>query len=260
MRAFTVALLFCFLSTPVLVVASDKQQELHQLWERFAPGIHISLDKKENTYPFHGRILGDSQNFLHSGPYNWAHESTVYELFFADQSKLARSIYSLAISEKDITADIALDRFERGVQGFHYDVVQISHWATKVLHRQMIIPLEEEQEFLRLMLADGVLNIARGEVVPSGKIKHVLGASTGKKRTIEQNLLHERLHVLWDEDEEFQRNNISAWKVLTETEKGEVSKALPGYSKEKELQVIEEWAVRQAEQLPVEQRKKLAGL
>jgi hypothetical protein len=190
----------------------------------------------------------------------WPWRQYGYELYFASSAELARSIYGLALETGDVAADMTLERFERGAQGFHYSLDQICRWAENLLSGRTSPRTGEERRLLDRLLLEGVLICRERKVVPGGAIHHVLGAAKGKKRSLADNLAHERLHVLWDEDKTFRNAGLSRWQALDGEEKQAVRASLPGYSPENEAQFVEEWTVREAEKLPPAQRKKLVGL
>ncbi|MDR2077129.1 MAG: hypothetical protein LBP61_09435 [Desulfovibrio sp.] len=254
-----------------------KDRSLRKLWERYVPfAAQPQKDESrqppasppenpaappENPAAAPGSCVGDSPETRAAAALSpWAWRQYGYELYFASAAELARSIYGLALETGDIGGEMTLDRFQRGAQGFHYGVRQICPWAENLLSGRTPPRTEEERRLLDRLLLEGVIVGRGGKVVPGGNIHHVLGAAKGKKRALTDNLAHERLHVLWDEDEAFREAGLSRWRALSGEEKEAVRASLPGYAPENEAQFVEEWAVREAEKLPAEQREKLIGL
>ncbi len=193
---------------------------------------------------FPGRKIGIStHNGEASFDYPWAHRETTYELHYADALFLARSILSLAISAGDVSADIDPDKFYHGVSAFHYSTDQLCQWlnAAPTLTRS-------EAALVQLLKADGVLRQQEDKWVPGKNITNVLGCAPGKQRSFAQNLRHERLHVFWDRSERFREGYIKAWHNLSAKEQAAARKKLKQYNPDNEAQLIEEWAVYQAEQ------------
>lgn len=263
--AFLVLLLalLCQLPNRTAQAAAEQGDRLEHAWELF-------LDKavpRENsdrpspppdkaTFAGPGRAIG-AVEFPGA---DWKYRSVNYELYFDSAPELARSVYSLALLSGDIDNGVSLERFERGVQGFHYSVAQLSPWLQAALDGGGQYRTPEEGRLANWLLADGVLEIRAGKVVPGRSVRHVSAAAAGKKRSLEVNLRHERLHVLWDEDGDFRESRLKAWQALSEAQKDEARKELSGYAKDNEAQLIEEWAVFKAEKLPEAERKKLVGL
>ncbi|MDR2161118.1 MAG: hypothetical protein LBO77_03120 [Desulfovibrio sp.] len=241
---------------------------LRDLWNRYAPSSPRAAQSRdsaaaapEKPCPAPGRCLGDSAETRAAAALSpWAWRQYGYELYFASAAELARSIYGLALATGDVGAQMTLERFERGAQGFHYGVLQLCPWAENLLTGKTVPFTMEERRLLDWLLLDGVLAGRWGKVVPGGEIRHVLGAARGKKRSLDANLAHERLHVLWDEDKSFREAGLSRWQALSEEDKQAIRASLPGYSRENEDQFVEEWTVREAEKLPAERRKRLIGL
>lgn len=235
------------------------QQSLERVWGRYVSKTETA--RPQNSTAFPGRVVGDSPALrAFAAKSDWAGREVSYELYFASAPELARGIYGLALDSGDVAPDMALDRFERGAQGFHYSIAQVCQWANRALRGQMAWQTSEEREFLDRLLLDGAVNLENGIVVPGRRIRHILGAAEGTKRGFAANLAHERLHVLWDEDSSFKIDAFARWQDLSRAEKEEVYASLPGYSQEKEDLIIEEWAVRRAEKMPPEQREKLVGI
>lgn len=181
-------------------------------------------------------------------------------MYFANSPALARSVYGLAIHSGDVAASMPLERFEKGVRGFHYGIGQVCAWLNALLTGSMQFHTDEERRVVFWLLQDGAVDIVDARAVPSGRIRHVLGAAPGKKRNFEDTLCHERLHVLWDEDSAFANEYRTRWNSLGFTEKQSVRERLAAYAQGNEAQLIEEWAVYQAENMPKEERKVLVGL
>ena len=256
--AFTLASLILFPQASATGEGFDRQS-LERVWGRYVPKTELTPQQNSTALP--GRVVGDSPALRDfAAKSHWAGREVSYELYFASAPELARGIYGLALDSGDVAPDMPLDRFERGAQGFHYSIDQVCHWANLALRGQMAWHAPEERKLLDRLLLDGAVNLENGTVVPGQRIRHILGAAEGTKRGFAANLAHERLHILWDEDSSFKIDAFARWQDLSRAEKEEAYASLPGYSKEKEDQIIEEWAVRRTEKMPPEQREKLVGI
>ena len=197
---------------------------------------------------FMGRILGEwaePPRDLFQEP--WPQREVTYEILAADNALLARSIYGLALFTHDLDQSVDLGRFERGAQGFHYSLGQITDWANAVLSGDFPLYAAEELLLLGRLVEDGVLTVAEGSVTATGKAAHVLGAAAGSNRSLALNLNHERLHVVWEESPAFSLEWRQRWRDLSDEEREAVFADLSGYDRENVEGVIEEWAVRRNE-------------
>lgn len=262
--SFFAAVLFCAIFSLQVHAAGEnstgpsRQESLRQIWERYSP----EREQFQGTpLELPGRLVGNSPELrAFAAASHWTWRGVSYELYFASAPELARAIYGLALDSGDVPADMPLERFERAVQGFHYSLAQVCHWANKVLRDQMRTHTVEERVLFDWLLVDGVINIKSGSVFPSEIIRHVLGAAGGAKRSFRTNLIHERMHIIWDEDRAFKAEALARWQGQSATEKEAAFASLPGYNRNNEPQLVEEWAVKAAEKLPVPQREKLVGL
>jgi hypothetical protein len=230
---------------------------IQRLWERYAGKASFFAVREDVP----GRCVGEDVAlavFMRNSA--WKYRTRTYELYFSSSPALARSVYGLAIQSGDVDKAMRLDRFEKGVQGFHYSIAQVCAWIDTVLANDCAVHTDEERRLMRWLLDDGVVRIVDGKAVPGGTVDHVLGAAPGRKRSFEINLRHERLHVLWDEDVIFTGEYGQKWEAMSASEKREVRKSLPAYSQGNEAQLMEEWAIFQAENLPDNERKELVGL
>lgn len=197
---------------------------------------------------FPGWIVGDWTQSPKSLFYEkWPYRIVTYEIYFASRSLVGRMIYGLAIHSGDLDPSVSLERFERGVGGFHYSTGQIVDWANAVLDGKQKTYTVEEEKFLSKLVSDRVMLKVNGRYTSIGTIRHILGVAPSKKRSIEINLSQERTHVMWDEDPEFRDFYIKKWKSLSNEEKEKVYAGLKGYNRDNEMQIIEEWAVYQNE-------------
>lgn len=260
MRWFTphFLLLFCFSCLPCDRAAAAVAPPLGDVWQHY-------ISKMESFFPIMpsgpGRSVGDAASLqLVAASAHWKWRPVVYELYFESAPELARSVYGLALDMNDIDRDMPLNRFERGGQAFHYDVSQICRWINNVLHERVPVNTPQERRLIDWLFSDGVVDIKGGLAVPGEKVRHILGVAGGKKRSFAINLVHERLHIVWDENEDFRNDAKKRWQTLSEKEKQSVYESLPGYSKDREEQIVEEWAVREAEGLPPERRRLLVGM
>lgn len=269
------AVLFLPVMSPGRAVSAEaeSQKVLQDVWERYlekskgdagsasegARPAPPASGSASNVMP--GRHLGSAPELAAFAKDSiWQYRPVTYELYFDSGEPLARAIFGLARLSGDIRYNMPLVRFEKGAQGFHYSIDQVIHWANGLLADSKLAQTKEELELLELLLKDGVIVRQGNKAAPGGKIKHVLGAAPGKKRDFWLNLRHERLHILWDEDPNFAESFRQAWAKLTPQEKEAVYDKLKGYSRENEPQLIEEWAIYQAEELPEKERRKLIGI
>ena len=183
----------------------------------------------------------------------WAYRKFTYEIFFSSRSELARMIYGLALFTRDINETVSLERFEKGVQGFHYSTEQVLEWSNSVLKKDKPIYTKEEEGFLSKLVEDNVLSKSEGKHIATGNITHILGAASGKKRSLSLNLNHERIHIMWDEDVEFKELQLRKWENLSDSQKSDIYKKYKNRGLTDEIQIIEEWAVKQNETHPIEE-------
>lgn len=177
----------------------------------------------------------------------WPYRAVTYELYFPTTASLGRTVYGLAIFTKDLKPSVTLERFEKGAGGFHYSIGQLVDWANAVAEGRQQTYTREEDAFLARLVRDKVMIKVNGRYRDIGMVRHVLGVTPQKKRSVKLNADHERLHVLWDEDREFREKHIKLWQGLSREEKDVVIRGLKGYNPENEMQMIEEWSVRQNE-------------
>ena len=226
--------------------AAKAQAGIHPLWDKY---LNIYEDRRDlPELSFQGRIVGDwterpEKQFMDAWPYRGA----TYEILCATGKDLARLIYGLALHTHDLDPSVDLGRFERGAQGFHYSTDQIAAWANDVLAGTFPLHTAEELAFLGWLTEDGILELDGGAVRPGDGPTHVLGAAPGKRRSMEFNLRHERLHVMWDEDDSFRQEFTGLWETLSEEEHEAVFEDLSGYDRTNLPNIIEEWAVRSRE-------------
>jgi hypothetical protein len=194
---------------------------------------------------YYRRIIGEPTKEIYDLFHDkWEYKSITYELFYDNRVSLAAEIYDLAIFTKDITSDMPLERFEKGVQGFHYSVTQVCDWINN--NKQIFLNPPQRQLFFYL-LVDGIIQYANNKAVPTGNVKHILGVSPGNRRSMESAARHERFHVIWDENSNIRTEYTQKWQNMTPEEHDEIAESLRGYSLENESQLLEEWAVRSLE-------------
>ena len=211
-----------------------------------------SAEKKETaagvTGAAPGRIFGpatDEMKALHANA--WRYRAVTYELFYGDSQELARTVYGIALHAGDIDASLSPERFIKGARGYHYSVGQMCDWINDLMRKKEAEPRFDELVLLGLLLQDRVVTVREGRFVPTGTIKHVLGAAPGAKRSFADNLRHERLHIFWDENADMRRQTEEKWRALNAAEKDKARKALAQYAQGNEEQLIEEWAIYNAE-------------
>ena len=196
-----------------------------------------------------GRIVGpatDEMKALHANA--WRYRAATYELYYGDSQELARTVYGIALHAGDIDASLSPERFIKGARGYHYSVGQMCDWINDLIRKKEAEPRFDELVLLGLLLQDRVVTVREGRFVPTGTIKHVLGAAPGAKRSFADNLRHERLHIFWDENADMRRQTEKKWQALSAAEKDKARKALAQYAQGNEEQLIEEWAIYNAEQ------------
>lgn len=193
-----------------------------------------------------GRLLGQAGPEIEKAwAEAWAYRARTYEIYHHDARRLASLAYALARHSGDIDGSMSPERFVAGVKGFHYQISQVCDWLNDLTSGRSADPALDELVLAGLLLEDRVLLIKGGRFVPAGPVRHVLGAAPGQKRSFADNLQHERRHILWDEDAGFREKGLKDWEALSSEEKERVRRQLPQYPAE--AQLIEEWAVGQAE-------------
>lgn len=213
------------------------------LWEKY---LALSQQSSRINVPnCPGRLLRNTKTAQATFTDPWKYRRISYEVHFPDSHTLARTVYDLAIHAGDISPKVSRERVEAGVEGFHYSIQQICAWMNDVFNGKRESPISETFLFIGYLMQDNVVVLKDGHFVPSGKIKHVLAAADGKKRNLEENLQHERLHVFWDENPNFQKQARNKWASMTDSERKQEENKLKQYADNEELK-IEEWAVRSA--------------
>lgn len=227
---------------------------LEDMWDKYAPPADKTSSPSASTAPASkatatpGRVLGQSSEARNAVfAFAWRYRETTYELHYEVPQALARSIYGLALHTRDVDESLAVERFIGGVLGFHYSVSQVCDWLNDVTRGKFAAPTLDENMLVGMLLQDGVLVMKEGRFVSAGKVHHILGAAPGKKRQFAANLLHERLHVFWDEDAAFKKQALAEWNALSDEERQSAKKSLARYASGNEKQLIEEWAIGKAE-------------
>ena len=177
----------------------------------------------------------------------WAYRSVTYEIYHHDATKLASLAYALARHTNDIDASLAPERFVAGVKGFHYQLSQVCDWLNDLAAGKSADPAMDEMILVGLLLQDKIITIKNGRIVPAGSVSHILGAAPGRQRTFADNLRHERLHILWDENPAFKEKGLQDWNNLSAEEKEGERKNYSRYAKGNDELLIEEWAIERAE-------------
>ena len=216
---------------------------MKSLWEKYY-SVHSEMEEPriENQYP--GKIIGEWPEKPRKLFFtDWSNRGTTYEILFSNKKELGRSIYGIALFTRDIDRSIRLERFERGCQGFHYSISQVVNWANAVLNGKLKLDTNEEFSLLYFLMHDGAISIVRSKWVATGRIKHILGATTSLKRDLKLNLNHERVHIVWDEDLNFREKYKKKWNKLPEKNKKQILQNLKNYDRTNIKQIIEEWAV-----------------
>lgn len=229
----------------MLLAVSAKAHVLEEAWEKYST---------LNRSPAHEKAIPTPGELLERGngegeaafDYPWKYRAKTYEMHFKNPGELARGVYGLALYAGDISNDVPREKFYGGVLGFHYSAAQIAGWLNWAIEHHAALDAAENV-FAGKMLANGIIRLGKNGFEATGKILHVLGAADGKKRSFAQNLMHERLHVFWDEDREFREKAASEWNRLDAAEKNNIRKALKNYNQQNEAQLLEEWAIGNAE-------------
>ncbi len=225
--------------------------EIQGLWDHY---LHIYDSKKADDFAteninFH--VIGEFENYPYDLEHqSWPYKKISYEIIAASKTDLSRLIYGLALYVKDIDVAISLKHFENGVLGFHYSIDQILNWANDIQNGKINFKSPGEIVFLNLLVQDKLIHLHKGMWKSATSVKHVIGASESKNRSLLLNLTHERIHIFWDEDIEFKKDIEKKWLSLNSDEQDLVLKSLKMYNKENIHQIIEEWGVRSHENRP----------
>lgn len=221
---------------------------LEEAWDKYAP---VAQNSKRVSAPaeivFPGRLLGQAnpaRTTLFQN--NWGQRTNTYELHYEEPTQLSRTVYGLALHARDVDNTLPQEKFINKVLGYHYSIDQVCAWANALLNNEHKTNLDDNI-LLGMLLMDKVLVLNQGRFEPGGTVKHILAAAPGKKRSFADNLRHERLHVLWDEDPIFKQAMLKLWEELPEQKKTEAKAGLNKFAKDNERQLIEEWAIKQAE-------------
>jgi len=164
-------------------------------------------------------------------------------LCFEDQSLLGAHVYGLALHARDIGPSVDISAFRRGVSGCHYSAVQVAAWANYAI----LTEGSDKNPLLNVLLDRGFLRRESRWVWPTREFKHLVLVTEGKKRSIEQNILHEFLHVRYDLDPVFREGVRKAWDYLPEKARKAFLESRKSYDTSQTEQMIEEWGVRMAE-------------
>ena len=211
----------------------------------------VAPDAKNNPWPgvMTGQLSKDADKLFY---HLWKYRSNTFTIIHGNQSSLAKMIFRLALFNKDIDASMKPDRFARGAQAFHYSIDQVLNWLNDNKFNVASPYDTEERELIDILISKKVISKTNdGFVKGDPNIRHIVGASKGKRRSLALNLNQERWHVYWDEDQEFRAKYIAKWNQLGERKQKEAIKKLKGYNPDNLQQLIEEWAVWKQESLPV---------
>jgi len=223
-----------------------------------APGldaVRACLEGRGDSVTAPGRIFwARTEASCRSFAAPWRYREHAYEIYYDDSRSLARVSYALALHARDIDLSLPVETYLRGLLGFHYDVEQICAWLNDVTAGRSPDPALDEAVLAGLLLSDRVIAFHKGRFTPTGRVRHILAASAGKKRPFASTLLHERLHVFWDEDAAFREHMTKEWQNLPEERKAAKKKALSRYASDNEAQLLEEWAIKEAERTNMDLR------
>lgn len=228
----------------IFALASSPQAHvLEELWNKYAPEDFRETKPLPTPGILPDQAPGTGESLF---SYQWKYRPRTFEIHYDNPERLAKGIYSLALFAGDISGELPIEKFYKGVTGFHYSSQQIADWLNDILARHAVLP-PEENELVGDLLKGGVIRIGRNGFMPGDGLSHVLGAAPGKKRTFADNLLHERLHVFWDEDSQMREQAEAQWARLNDQEKDAIRKRLKNYNQGNEKQLLEEWAILEAE-------------
>ena len=220
-----------------------------------ADAVRACLEGRGDAVSAPGRIFwAKTEASCRSFAAPWRYREHTYELYYDDSRSLARVSYALALHARDIDLSLPVEKYLGGLLGFHYSVDQICAWLNDVIAGQSPDPALDEAVLAGLLLNDRVIAFHKGRFTPTGRVRHILAASAGKKRPFASTLLHERLHVFWDEDAAFRERMIREWQALPEERKTAEKRALSRYAGDNEAQLLEEWAIHQAERTNMDLR------
>lgn len=237
---FPLILTGCLLACPV----PGRAELSPALWDNYLALAQNMPPTSFSHYP--GRLLRNVQAGATAFAYAWKFRKQTYELHFDSRQTLGRTVYDLALHSGDIPLSVSRERVEAGVEGFHYGIHQICAWLNDVFEGKRETPVRETLLFIGYLLQDQAVVLKDGSFEPGKEIKHVLAAAEGRKHSMEDNLNHERLHVFWDEDPEFQKKARKAWNALSPSERKTEQDKLKQYADNEELR-LEEWAVRETQ-------------
>lgn len=245
MKKFRFSILcFVLVCCPMVYPAPCLAELSPALWDSY-----LALAQNARSVSFShcpGRLLRSVQAGSAAFSHAWKYRKTTYELHFDSRQTLGRTVYDLALHSGDIPPTVSRERVEAGVEGFHYSTSQICAWLNDVFAGKRETPVRETLLFIGYLVQDQVVVLKEGRFIPGGKIGHVLAAAEGKKRSLEENLNHERLHVFWDEDPFFMKQARKAWNALSEPEREQERNRFKQYADNEELR-LEEWAVREVQ-------------
>jgi len=245
LKKFSSYFFICCLISIILCISSEA--EIQGLWEKYSL-LPNETEKATVSHQYPGRIIGEwpeKPGRLYFA--NWPYRGKTYEIFFSHKRELGRGIYGIALFTRDIDRAITLQKFEKGAQGFHYSISQVVDWANAVLQSKLKFNTNEEFVLLYWLVEEKAITLVGGKWEPTGRIKHILGVTPGRKRSLKVNLNHERLHVIWDEDPAFREKYTDKWNKLTKVKREGILKDFKNYDQTNINQIIEEWAVRQNE-------------
>jgi hypothetical protein len=227
-----------------------QENSLEDLWNKY--NIIVGTDDRnrhvDEASSVKYRIIGSTNDEINDLiTSDWRFKNLTYQLYYDNQAVMATDLYILAIFIKDISETVTLERFQKGVQGFHYSTQQICDWlndsstdlSSNNLHNYFI--------------EDGVIKQLDNKFISTGKFEHVLGVAYNPKRKMSSIVMHESFHILWDEDKSVRNYYVNLWNSYNIDEKNTIISGLKGYSLENEEQLVEEWAVREMEKFVTNQ-------
>ena len=244
LRRCALALFICLLLTPCPARASNDLPALApDIWDALVIQATMLPGTKDLPGRLHANADEDVRSYFDEA---WPYRAVTYEIYYPDQRFLARSVYSLAIHAGDVPENVDVGRFNAGVQGFHYKVADVCAWMNALEAGQAKPHGPAGRKLAGWLVRDKVVRKGTAGWEPAGNITHILATSSGRTRSLERNLAHERVHVLWDEDPAMRARYTAAFEALSPEAKEAAHKTLAQYRQDHAL-LVKEWAIRQAE-------------
>lgn len=233
------------LSCLFLSVVPCKAETIEKLFKKYLqPSQAILSNKPSPTVNY----ISNCRDFTKSlNTQNWKYSHLNYELNCPEKSMIAKNIYGLAIFTGDISSDIKYDDFEKGVQGYHYRIEQVTQWINSILSGSFTLKNPEEFFFISNLIENSAIVLINGVFESGNIIRHISGAAPGTKRSLEININHERLHIILDEEPSIGKEAAETWNKLPDKTKIAYKNKLKSYLFKTEETFLKEWYVRENE-------------